>query len=400
MNLEGQTALHVACIHNRLSIVKELLSLTGTSLLEMKDIKGQTCLLLATNIDIIDQLIRSNADISTMDNFNRNILMKATSKNQISIVEHLLFVLNNQPNEIFNQVTRRHNRSVFLLAAKIGSVPLCSLLLSCSYIRWDTVDKERFNAFHIAAREDNYELIQYLCEYIRESEKYPSHRSRLSVCSIDFDENAFFQPSPTLRLYLDAQNDDGKTPLHIAAEQGRRLSVEILLKNGANVLLPNDLGHLALHSAIQNAHTQCVDILLKSSLKNPADFQAVLSRRQSPLITACQNGYLDIVRLLLSQEVGIELNDEKDENPIEIAIKYRQSSIVHELLDQKYRDEWLMPIREDSHRTPLRDMIRYFPECAQHAFDTFIVKTNEIDENGNTFERIVYNYKYIDDYFT
>jgi hypothetical protein len=44
-------------------------------------------------------------------------------------------------------------------------------------------------------------------------------------------------------------------------------------------------------------------------------------------------------------------------------------------------------------------MIRYIPECAKHAFDKFIIKTNEIDSFGNPFERITYNYKYIDDYF-
>ena len=393
VNSKGQTSLHVACEFSRLSIVKQLLSSTDRTFLEIKDNRGQTALFFATNVDILDQLIQSNADISSLSRSNMNVLMHAVSKQRISIVEHLLFVINNQSIDILNQVARRKNRSVFLLAVETGSVQLCSSLLSYPNIRWDTVDKQRFNAFHIAAQKGHHELIQHLCEHIRQLGRYSNSAS-------DTDQNNVSQPTPTLRSYLDAQDDDGKTPLHLAAENGRHLSVEVLLRNGADALLTNDLGQLPLHSAIQNSHTQCVDLLLKNSLINLADFQSVLARRQSPLITACQNGFLDIVRLLISKKIGLDLNNDNNENPLEIAIQYRRIPIVFELLDHSYRDTWLMSTRrQGSHQTPLRDMIRYLPECARYAFDKFLVQTNEIDENGNTFERITYNYKYIDDYF-
>jgi hypothetical protein len=122
------------------------------------------------------------------------------------------------------------------------------------------------------------------------------------------------------------------------------------------------------------------------------------------LLSACQNGFSDIVRILLSQGIGIDdKSHENNENPLEIAIKYRQIHVINELLEHSYLDNWLMSIRNTnkySHQTPLRDMIRYTPDCAIHAFDKFIIKTKEIDQNGNTFERTTYNYKYIDDYFT
>jgi hypothetical protein len=120
------------------------------------------------------------------------------------------------------------------------------------------------------------------------------------------------------------------------------------------------------------------------------------------LITACENGLVDIVRLLLSQEIGIDSQNKNDENPLEIAIKHRQVATIHELLDHSLSDDWLQTIRNSRkaiHQTPLRDMIRYIPECAKHAFDKFIVKTNEIDPDGNTIEKTTYNYKHIDDYF-
>jgi ankyrin repeat protein len=405
LNSHNQSSLHIASASNRLSIVKELLSLTGSSLLEIQNDHGQTALSVTTNIDIVNELITFGADISSLDNNNMNVLMIAVLKDQLPIVEHLLFAIDDQSTNIFDQVTKRNNRSIFLIAVQTGSIDMCSVLFTHPYVRWDTIDKQRLNAFHIAARHNHHKLIEFFCEQIRKSDKLASLKSRsYSRTTTDVDLTNIFQPSLALRLYIDAQTEDGKTPLHLAAEQGHTLCIKMLLKYGADVLLTNYFGQLALHAAIQNGSSECVELLIKSSIRNMTDFQYVLSRKQSPLITACCNGFVDIVRLLLSENIGIDIDDnnKQQENPLEIAIKYRQIETIHVLLEHSYSEYWLMSIRETKHmfhQTPLRDMIRYIPECAEHVFNKLIVKTNETDRNGNTFEKTTYNYKYIDDYF-
>ena len=106
LNTQNQSALHIASVFNRLVIVKELLSLTQTSLLEIKDLRGQTALSVTTSTDIIDALITAGANISSRDKKHMNVLMIAVSKNRLSIVEHLLFAINDKLTEIFNQVTK------------------------------------------------------------------------------------------------------------------------------------------------------------------------------------------------------------------------------------------------------------------------------------------------------
>ncbi|CAF0926376.1 unnamed protein product [Rotaria sp. Silwood1] len=404
LNSHDQSPLHIASASNRFPMVNKLLSLTQSSLLEIKDKRGQTALSVTTNLDIVNELITSGADITSLDNNDMNVLMIAVSKNQLSIVKYLLLAINDQSVKIFDQVTKRNNRTIFLIAVRTGSIDMCSLLLTHSYVRWDTTDKQRMNAFHIAARNNHPRLIELLSEHIKQPDKFMSVYSRSdSFRTTSTDSINISQSSPSLHTYIDAQNEDGKTPLHIAAEYGHKLCVEILLKYDADVLFPNYLGQLALHIAIQNGHSECVDLLIKASTRNIADFQSVLSRRQSPLITACENGFIDIVCLLLSQNIGLDYeNNLKEENPLEIAIKYRQIETIHTLLEHPNLDEWLMSIRktkQNFHQTPLRDMIRYIPECAKHAFDKLILTTNEIDINEDTFERTTYNYKYIDDYF-
>lgn len=377
LNSNKQSPLHIASLSNRLLIIQKLHQLTHNSLLEIKDIHGQTALSVTTDSNITDELIRYDTDISSIDNNDMNALMIAVLTGQISIVNRLLSVINNQLISILDQVENQNNRSIFLIAVQTGSIDMCLLLLTHPFIRWDTIDRQHMNAFHIVAQNNHYELLQFLCNHIQKSVLINTSRT-----NIDF--------------YINGQDEDGKTPLHLASEQGHEVCIEILLNYNADISLANDRGQLPFHAALINGHSQCVDLLIKNSKKNFSEFQSILSRRQSPLITACQNGFIDIVKILLAESIGIHFDGNKEENPLEIAIKYRQMEIVHVLLEYPHAEDWLMPVRNDE---PLRDMIRYMPECAKHAFDRMILKSTEIDIFGEGFERRIYKYKYIDDYF-
>ena len=414
LNSQNQSALHIASAFNRLPIVQELFALTQATLLNIQDARGQTALSVTTSPEIVDELLAAGADITSIDDNRMNALMIAVSKSQSVIVERLLFPKDQSVGTMFEQVDKRYHRSILLLAAQTGSVSICSLLLMHPAIRWDTIDKQRMNALHLAARYNHHELIEFLSDHIRKSDRWSlmKTRSYSGGTSTTDSEPASSSSSgmSILRSYIDAQNDDGKTPLHLAAERGHNLCIQALLKCGADVLLTNSLGQLALHTAIQNGHVQCVDLLIKACTRNMADFQSALSRRQSPLITACHHGFTDIVDLLLSQEIGTDCgmgdngkpNSHAEENPLEVAIKYHRTDTLHALLEHPHTEHWLAAVGKTDQsirQTPLRDMIRYMPECAKHAFDKLIVKTSETDQSGELVERIVYRYHCIDDYF-
>ena len=407
VNTHGQSALHIASGSNRLSIIHELVKLTQTNLLEIQDNHGQTALSLACHPDIVDQLISFGADISSVDHQQMNALMIAVSNRQLSVVDRLLTVVSEQSMAIFDQVEKSHDRSIFLIAVDTGDVEICSLLLSHPSIRWDILDRQRMNAFHIAARNNHHELIQVLCNHLEKSERV---KSQTGQTTSESDLNTLPLSASNASSSIDAQNEDGKTPLHLAAEQGHTVSVQVLLKNGADALLTSYIGQLPLHGAVQNGHSSTVDLLLQACTKSMADFRSILARRQSPLINACQHGYADVVQLLLDQQIGIhhgmsydDTNEDEEENALEIAIKNRQVDTVHALLEHPHSEYWLMPVRKtrkNEHQTPLRTMIQHMPDCAQHALDKFIVKSTETDFGGEVVERTVYQYKFIDDYYT
>ena len=412
LNDQNQSALHVACAANRLATVRMLFAYTNSSLLEIGDHRGQTALSLTSNSDIVDELIDAGADLASTDLNSMNALMIAVSKSQYVVVEHLLAAIHDGDSALLAQVDKRNQRSAFLLAVQKGSLEICSALLKHPSTRWDIVDKQGMNAYHLAARYNHYEILQLLCEHIRPVDRLMSIKSRsfsTATSVIGSDQLSGNQSLSTLNSCINGQDEDGRTPLHIAAEFGQTLSLEALLKNGADPLSTNYIGQLPLHVAVQSGHVQCVDLLLKASKRNKDDFQAALSRRQSPLNTACQNGFTNIVQLLLAHQDDLEHAvdfetkvSQNEANPLEIAIKYQQTETVHALLDHPNSEDWLMAVRKtptDIHQTPLREMIRHMPTCAKHVFDRLISKTDEIDARGVAVERTIYKYNLIDDYF-
>ena len=410
LNHENQSILHIACVNNQCSIVEKLIVLKTSSLLEIKDNHGRTPLSVTNNLDIMNLLLNAGADITSLDHNHMNVLMIAVSKCQISIVDYLLTVAGDQSVTLFDQVERKQQRSIFLLAVQTGSVELCSKLMTHPSVRCDSIDKQRMNAFHIAARQNHHLLLHYLCEEMVHFARFMTMTSRsypVISKSNDNENNVDQCGSFRLRSAIDAPNEDGKTPLHFAAERGHTDSVQVLIKFGADPFLPNSLGQIPLHLSIQNGHSTSVELILNACMKNRTDFQVALSRRQSPLITACQHGYVDIVDLLLSRAIGIDdidpnnsLNHNK--NPLTVAIHYRQTETVHALIDDPHFEEWLVAdrnVNELVHQTPLRDMIRFLPSCAKHAFDKFIQRSNENEHNHGTMERVINNYRFLDDYF-
>ena len=63
--------------------------------------------------------------------------------------------------------------------------------------------------------------------------------------------------------FLDEQDNNGKTALHIAAEYGNYIFIDIILKKGGNPNLKDNNGQTPLHIAACNGYLNCLTLLLK-----------------------------------------------------------------------------------------------------------------------------------------
>nr|5AQ8_A Chain A, OFF7_DB12V4 [synthetic construct] len=115
---------------------------------------------------------------------------------------------------------------------------------------------------------------------------------------------------------VNAADNTGTTPLHLAAYSGHLEIVEVLLKHGADVDASDVFGYTPLHLAAYWGHLEIVEVLLK----NGADVNAMDSDGMTPLHLAAKWGYLEIVEVLLKHGADVNAQDKFGKTPFDLAI--------------------------------------------------------------------------------
>jgi ankyrin repeat protein len=88
-----------------------------------------------------------------------------------------------------------------------------------------------------------------------------------SLSDILFPERAG-EPGP---VTIGSRGSDGDTPLHIAAFEGNRHAVRLLLEAGADIHAKGDLCTSPLYCAVSAQHVQVAELLLQSGADPDAE---------------------------------------------------------------------------------------------------------------------------------
>ena len=115
--------------------------------------------------------------------------------------------------------------------------------------------------------------------------------------------------NPSLVLKKD---DNGHTPLHIAAGNGSEDIVRLLLASDADVNATDANGATPLHEAVARGHENVTKLLLA----NGADASAADINGGTPLHTAAFRGHRAVAALLLSSGVDAGARDEQGSIPL------------------------------------------------------------------------------------
>ena len=119
-----------------------------------------------------------------------------------------------------------------------------------------------------------------------------------------------------------------RTALHYAIEYGHLKVVELLLSKGAGIDVEDEDGHTPLMLAALRGHS---DILL-CLINQGDDLNKTNRRKRTALHYASESGNLEVVELLLSKGTGIDVEDEDFHSPLMLASKYRYFNIVYHLI--------------------------------------------------------------------
>ncbi|KAK0648274.1 ankyrin repeat-containing domain protein [Cercophora newfieldiana] len=163
--------------------------------------------------------------------------------------------------------------TALMLAASWGWDTVVEELLSNANISVTVHDKNGFNALHLAAKFHHPHVLTQILDS-------PNSKSLLTVDSA-------------------AKNQEGWTPLHVAAEGGRFLTVCELLKRKADPRAVAGDGTTPLHIAAASGHAIIVDELLKAlqhmhldNDKHPLYLEDFTKR--TPFIRAVEKGHKDV----------------------------------------------------------------------------------------------------------
>jgi ankyrin repeat protein len=129
---------------------------------------------------------------------------------------------------------------------------------------------------------------------------------------------------------VNERNVNGRTALHSAAFKGHLPLVNLLLENGADMEIENNLGEIPLDYAVYSGSEPIVQLLLQQS---PRTIKARAKNGETLLHCAVREGHLSIMKLLLMTEPTLlEAADNTDETALFLAVSMGRKESIEFLL--------------------------------------------------------------------
>ncbi|CAI9727418.1 putative ankyrin repeat protein RF_0381 isoform X2 [Octopus vulgaris] len=134
---------------------------------------------------------------------------------------------------------------------------------------------------------------------------------------------------------VNAQSNDGCTPLHWACDRGYLHTVDLLLgHNGIDANVVNNTGVTPLHVAVQKRNYELVSLLLNQDSVN---LEIVNKKYRTPLLEAVSDGHLGIIQRLIARGANVNAIDHGENNCLHLALATKEfhSEVEHiTMLDQ------------------------------------------------------------------
>ena len=129
---------------------------------------------------------------------------------------------------------------------------------------------------------------------------------------------------------VDAQKDDGWTPLHMAAYNNYTEAMALLLTYSAKPNIQNNLDRTPMHIAANKGHIHIVKHLLEKN----ASIRIQDTYGWTPMHIAANKGHIHIVTELLEYNASIRIQDADGYTPLHLAAEKGHESVVAALLNQ------------------------------------------------------------------
>jgi ankyrin repeat protein len=319
-----------------------------------KDRGGRTPLHVAVScrsLELTSLLLEYGADVSSVD----TLLGWSPVDYATRMVDwQMLSLLMEKRPDIREQVLNEMNPnsteyipSAVRAAARYGHSDLLRYLISKGNCVNMTLPGDSGTLLHEAARENNIQTVSTLFDLgadfgIQDSEgktalhvsaevgslevaKFIVERQEMSDGEAEIKEIGTLDRTITKLNRLNVRDDDGNTPLHLAAAAGNTSTVRYLLSAGSDLRSCKTRGEHPITLAARYGRNDTVKLLMKSC------FAVKCEEMTSALTAAILAGQVDTTALLLRSSAPVSGGE--NEKPIHIASRIGQKEIVSLLLE-------------------------------------------------------------------
>lgn len=225
--------LILACQKGDLSLIKNLIEIENIDIncrgiIGTKFVTPLIASIFSKNIEVVKYLIEKGADINL--NYHLPSVIVASTQGNLEIFK--LFIEN--------------GASIDYQDSKTGLTPLLSLC-------------------QISNNNQNLEIIKYLIENKADLEKYNKDGDNALICCSKFGYTEIIHELIKGGVNINSkQNNVSKnSSLHLAVDYNQNGIVKLLLENGADINILNELNQSPLYYAIKNGNMIMIKILLE-----------------------------------------------------------------------------------------------------------------------------------------
>ena len=322
--------------------------------MDQMTLSGWTPIMVAASqghIDTVKYLASKSAELDLKDKNDQTIIHLAAQNNQDAVIEEILNLESTPTDFMVNENDQLDNTPLHLACAA-GFLDTVKVLIEHE-AQVDNKNEDEKTPFHMAAENGHVEVVEYI---------------------LSKDKNA----------KNDCDEDDN-TGLHLAASNKMTNTVELLIESGSDVRKRNNREWTPLDCAAAAGSFKCVLKILEAG----ADVDPMDKKGITPLHLTAIHGHPQVTRLLLEHGARIEIENDDGKNALELAIESDHKAVAEAILSSEH---WKMAMTSSSVSpggwldTPLRMLIRKFPELAAKVLDNCITKDKDkdkVDANNN-----------------
>ncbi|XP_027052782.1 transient receptor potential cation channel subfamily A member 1-like [Pocillopora damicornis] len=349
---QGMFPIHRAAMNNHFTVVNFLLDQGAEA--DPRDIEGQTPLFLAASVggtETVQLLMDRGADITLKDMELRSALHVAIGNT--STMDVLMKSPSSKSLVVDKDAT---GYTPVHYAARAGCLEHIILFISKNKAAEQVTSDSLDTPLHIVSRYGWLEIAQRLLK------------------------------KRNVRI-INVQNNQGKTPLHLACHEGHEKIAKLLLMEGATIERDHH-DRTPLHLAATKGSEECVEYILET---HPGSLNAIDKYQNTALNLAATAGHASLVTYLLSVKEQEILLNSQNQNVLDLAISNDKEAVAMAIIEHPRWKE-VMDSAVGGGVSQIQTLVEKMPEVAERVLDQCV--DQEGDPSSKDF-KVTYDLRLI-----